>query len=314
MLNADIDMQAEYLPSLRGKLAARTEIDGRFEMPLLCVVNGSCEVEVADIDAAAEAFQAGHSKVSVSDLGTVERLNLPKGDLAGQVAIVTGGAGGLGLSVAEELVSRGAKVALWDIAEGPVSAAADRLDGIGITCDVTNPAKVEAAVQEVVNAYGGVDILISNAGSAQQGNLLELEDTQFHKAFDLNFWSHHYVARAVVRVMKAQGTGGALVFNVSKQAVNPGPNFGAYGAPKAALMALMRQYAVEHGGDGITANAVNADRIRTGLMTDEMIEARCKARGLTPDEYMRGNLVKRCLLYTSPSPRDLSTSRMPSSA
>lgn len=293
MLDADLDMQVGLLPALRGKLATPSETDGRFEMPLLCVADGSGDVDVEDVDAAAEAFSAGHTRVSIGGLGTVERLDLPQGDLAGQVAIVTGGAGGLGLSVAEELVSRGAKVALWDIAEGPVSTAADRLDGIGITCDVTNPAKVEAAVQEVVNAYGGVDILISNAGSAQQGSLLELEDARFHKAFDLNFWGHHYVARAVVRVMKAQGTGGALVFNVSKQAVNPGPNFGAYGTPKAALMALMRQYAVEHGADGITANAVNADRIRTGLMTDEMIEARCKARGLTPDEYMRGNLVKR---------------------
>ncbi|MEP3847852.1 MAG: SDR family oxidoreductase [Paracoccaceae bacterium] len=293
MPDADIHMQAGHLPTLRGRLAIPSKTDGRFDMPLLCVVNARGDVEAADIDAAAEAFLAGHSKVSVSNLGTVERLNPPAGDLSGQVAIVTGGAGGLGLSVAEELVSRGAKVALWDIAKEPVRAAADRLGGIGITCDVTDPAKVEAAVQDVVNAFGGVDILISNAGSAQQGSLLELEDTQFHKAFDLNFWSHHYVARAVVRVMKAQGTGGALVFNVSKQAVNPGPNFGAYGAPKAALMALMRQYAVEHGGDGITANAVNADRIRTGLMTDEMIEARSQARGLTADEYMRGNLVKR---------------------
>lgn len=293
MLDADKDMQVGLLPELRGKLATPSGTDGRFDMPLLRLAKGDVDVDVADVDAAAEAFASGNMRVGVEGVGVVERLDVPKGDLAGQVAIVTGGAGGLGLSVAEELVSRGSKVALWDIAEGPVRAAAERLGGIGITCDVTDPAKVEVAVQEVVNAFGGVDILISNAGSAQQGSLLELADARFHKAFDLNFWSHHYVARAVVRVMKAQGTGGSLVFNVSKQAVNPGPNFGAYGAPKAALMALMRQYAVEHGADGITANAVNADRIRTGLMTDEMIEARSTARGLTPDEYMRGNLVKR---------------------
>lgn len=93
--------------------------------------------------------------------------------------------------------------------------------------------------------------------------------------------------------MKAQRTGGALVFNVSKQAVNPGPDFGPYGTSKAALMALMRQYAVEHGADGITSNAVNADRIRTGLMTDQMIEERSQARGISPESYMRGNLVRR---------------------
>ena len=86
------------------------------------------------------------------------------------------------------------------------------------------------------------------------------------------------------------------MFNVSKQAVNPGPDFGAYGTSKAALMALMRQYAVEHGASGITSNAVNADRIRTGLMTDEMVAERSKARGVTPDAYMRGNLLKREVL------------------
>ncbi len=92
---------------------------------------------------------------------------------------------------------------------------------------------------------------------------------------------------------KKQKTGGALVFNVSKQAVNPGADFGPYGTSKAALMALMRQYAIEHGASGITSNAVNADRIRTGLMTDEMVQDRSKARGLTPEAYMRGNLVGR---------------------
>ena len=92
--------------------------------------------------------------------------------------------------------------------------------------------------------------------------------------------------------METQKTGGALVFNVSKQAVNPGPDFGPYGTSKAALMALMRQYAIEHGASGITSNAVNADRIRTGLMTDEMVAERSKARGVTPEAYMRGNLLE----------------------
>ena len=143
--------------------------------------------------------------------------------------------------MAEELVLRGAKVALWDIAEEAVCAAADRLGGIGITCDVTDPDNVDAAMKKVVSSFGGVDILISNAGS-RSGQPSRVGRQALYKAFDLNFWSHHYVARAAVGVMKAQGTGGSLVFNVSKQAVNPGPNFGAYGASKAALMALMRQY------------------------------------------------------------------------
>ena len=123
--------------------------------------------------------------------------------------------------------------------------------------------------------------------------MIDVKDESFRKALDLNFWGHHYVARACVKVMKSQGTGGALVFNVSKQALNPGPNFGPYGTSKSALMALMRQYAIEHGALGITANAVNADRIRTNLLTDDFVAERAKARGITPEEYMRGNLIKR---------------------
>jgi NAD(P)-dependent dehydrogenase (short-subunit alcohol dehydrogenase family) len=82
-----------------------------------------------------------------------------------------------------------------------------------------------------------------------------------------------------------------LLFNVSKQAVNPGLDFGAYGAAKAAELALMRQYALEHGAEGIRANAVNPDRIRSGILTGEMIASRASARGVAAGDYMRANLL-----------------------
>jgi NAD(P)-dependent dehydrogenase (short-subunit alcohol dehydrogenase family) len=93
--------------------------------------------------------------------------------------------------------------------------------------------------------------------------------------------------------MRAQGTGGCLLFNVSKQAVNPGPNVGPYGLPKAATLFLVRQYALDYGSEGIRANAVNADRIRSGLSTEEMIASRSKMRGVSEQDYMRGNLLGR---------------------
>ena len=93
--------------------------------------------------------------------------------------------------------------------------------------------------------------------------------------------------------MRAQGVGGVLLFNVSKQAVNPGPDFGPYGLPKAATLALARQYAVDHGNEGIRVNAVNADRIRSNLLTNEMIESRARARGVSEEDYMSGNLLRR---------------------
>lgn len=244
-----------------------------------------------------DAFEA----LSEADLFDIEYWSLEQVKLAKsvekpltrQVAIVTGGASGLGLAVAEALKAEGAEIALFDISPDGVAREAKRIGALPVVCDVTDPQGVDAAVASVAEHFGGVDILISNAGAAFQGSLLTVPEDTFRKAFDLNFWGHHYMARAVVRVMEQQKTGGALVFNVSKQAVNPGADFGPYGTSKAALMALMRQYAVEHGASGITSNAVNADRIRTGLMTDEMVAARSKARGVTPEAYLSANLVRR---------------------
>jgi NAD(P)-dependent dehydrogenase (short-subunit alcohol dehydrogenase family) len=113
------------------------------------------------------------------------------------------------------------------------------------------------------------------------------------ESFELNFYGHQRVAQAAVKIMRAQGTGGCLLFNVSKQAVNPGPDFGPYGLPKAATLFLMRQYALDYGNEGIRANAVHADRIRSGLLTEEMIVSRSKARGVSEADYMRGNLLGR---------------------
>ena len=141
--------------------------------------------------------------------------------------------------------------------------------------------------------FGGVDIVVSNAGAAWQGRIGEVDEDVLRQSFELNFYGHQRVAQAAVKIMLAQGTGGCLLFNVSKQAVNPGPNFGPYGLPKAAALALMRQYALDYGADGIRANAVNADRIRSGLLTPDMIASRSKARGLSEKDYMSGNLLGR---------------------
>ena len=141
--------------------------------------------------------------------------------------------------------------------------------------------------------FGGVDIVVSNAGAAWQGKIGEVDEKVLRDSFELNFFAHQHVAQNAVRVMKAQGTGGALLFNVSKQAVNPGPDFGPYGLPKASTLFLLRQYAVDYGSLGIRANGINADRVRTGLLTDAMIASRSKARGLSERDYMGGNLLGR---------------------
>jgi rhamnose utilization protein RhaD (predicted bifunctional aldolase and dehydrogenase)/NAD(P)-dependent dehydrogenase (short-subunit alcohol dehydrogenase family) len=215
--------------------------------------------------------------------------------LAGQVAVVTGAGGTIGAATAKAFAAAGAEVALLDVKPAAAERQAKAIGGAArpVKCDVTDATSVRDAFAEVVTAFGGVDIVVSNAGAAFQGRIGEVDEALLRKSFELNFFGHQRAAQAAVRIMLAQGTGGCLLFNVSKQAVNPGPNFGPYGLPKAATLLLVRQYALDYGADGIRANAVNADRVRSGLLTDEFIKERAKARGVSEDDYMRGNLLGR---------------------
>ena len=215
--------------------------------------------------------------------------------LAGYVVVVTGGAGAIGTATAAAFSREGAEVAILDVDEAVASVAARQISdtAIAVGCDVTDRDSVRVAFNKVCETFGGVDIVVSNAGSAWQGKIGEVPEGVLRKSFELNFFAHQTVAQNAVRVMRAQGTGGALLFNVSKQAVNPGPDFGPYGLPKAATLSLVRQYALDHGSEGIRANAVNADRVRSGLLTPEMITSRAQARGISEEEYMSGNLLRR---------------------
>jgi rhamnose utilization protein RhaD (predicted bifunctional aldolase and dehydrogenase)/NAD(P)-dependent dehydrogenase (short-subunit alcohol dehydrogenase family) len=215
--------------------------------------------------------------------------------LAGQVAVITGGGGAIGAACGRAFAEAGAEIALLDRDE---KAARDKATQIGphalaLHCDVTDTASVAAAFEAVTRRFGGVDILVSNAGAAWQGKIGDVNESVLRQSFELNFFAHQKVAQAAVGIMLEQGTGGCLLFNVSKQAVNPGPNFGPYGLPKAATLFLVRQYALDYGADGIRANAVNADRIRSGLLTNDFIKERAKARGLSEKDYMSGNLLGR---------------------
>ncbi|NNE84475.1 MAG: bifunctional aldolase/short-chain dehydrogenase [Alphaproteobacteria bacterium] len=213
--------------------------------------------------------------------------------LARHVVAITGAAGEIGQASARAFRAAGAEVALLDLDLDAAKKIAGDVGGIAVRCDVTDDRSVAAAFEEIAMAFGGVDILLSNAGAAWQGRIGEVDDAVLRQSFELNFFSHQRVAKAAVGIMMAQKTGGVLLFNASKQAVNPGADFGPYGLPKAATMFLSRQYAVDYGADGIRSNAVNADRIRSGLLTDDMVQARAAARGVSEDAYMTGNLLQR---------------------
>ncbi|MDN2583826.1 bifunctional aldolase/short-chain dehydrogenase [Aquibium sp. ELW1220] len=218
--------------------------------------------------------------------------NKPK-PLTGQVALITGGAGAIGAATAKLFAANGAHVVVVDLdaAKAAETAKAAGNASIGVGGDVTSPDDVRAAFDQAVATYGGVDIVVSNAGAAWEGGIGEIDDALLRRSFELNFFAHQTVAQNAVRLFKEQKTGGTLLFNTSKQAVNPGPKFGAYGLPKAATLFLSRQYALEYGAIGVRSNAVNADRIRSGLLTDDMINSRSKARGLSEKDYMSGNLL-----------------------
>jgi rhamnose utilization protein RhaD (predicted bifunctional aldolase and dehydrogenase)/NAD(P)-dependent dehydrogenase (short-subunit alcohol dehydrogenase family) len=237
-----------------------------------------------------DMFDMEYWSLEQAKLGAMKEL-----PLAGQVAAVTGAGGTIGAATAKAFAAAGAEVALLDLDESAAKARAKMIGGgaIAVKCDVTDTASVRAAFDRVAGEFGGVDIVVSNAGAAWQGRIGEVDEAVLRKSFELNFFGHQRVAQAAVKIMLAQGTGGCLLFNVSKQAVNPGPNFGPYGLPKAATLLLVRQYALDYGADGIRSNGVNADRIRSGLLNDEFIAERSKARGVSEEDYMRGNLLGR---------------------
>jgi len=260
----------------------------------------AADIAETTISVIANAERGGRfESISERDQFDIEYWSLEQAKLAGrkpqplqgQVVVITGGAGTIGLATGAAFRARGAEVALLDVDATRTKLAARSLNALGVGCNVTDPQSVATAFDAVIAAHGGVDIVISNAGAAWQGRIGDVDDVTLRKSFELNFFAHQYVAQAAVQIMRRQVTGGALLFNVSKQAINPGPDFGPYGLPKAATLALMRQYAVDHGGDGITSNAVNADRIRSGLLTGALIKKRAKARGMTEHDYLAGNLL-----------------------
>jgi rhamnose utilization protein RhaD (predicted bifunctional aldolase and dehydrogenase)/NAD(P)-dependent dehydrogenase (short-subunit alcohol dehydrogenase family) len=238
----------------------------------------------------AEMFDVEYWPLEQAKLGA--RKELP---LAGQIAAITGAAGAIGAATAKAFAAAGAEVALLDIDLSLVHEQAQIISptALALKCDVTDAASVDGAFGKIAENFGGIDIVVSNAGAAWQGRIGEVDEEILRQSFELNFYGHQRVAQAAVKIMQAQRTGGCLLFNVSKQAVNPGPNFGPYGVPKAALLALMRQYALDYGADGIRANAVNADRIRSGLLSEDFIKERAQARGVSEKDYMSGNLLGR---------------------
>lgn len=253
---------------------------------------------ITDAEAVGQFVALPETDLFDMEYWSLEQAKLGKSaekSLARQVVVVTGGGSGIGAASAIAFARQGAEVAVLDLNAEAAQAIARKCGktALGLAVDVTDKAAIAEAFQKIAATFGGVDIVLSNAGAAWQGAIGEVDDATLRKSFELNFFGHQNIAQSAVAVFKAQGTGGCLLFNVSKQAVNQGKAFGPYGLPKAATFALVKQYALEYGAIGVRSNGINADRIRSGLLTDHMIAARSQARGLSEAQYMGGNLLNR---------------------
>jgi len=224
---------------------------------------------------------------------TLEQAKIKKQKklLEGNVVVITGSTGTIGFETYKIFKSYGAEVILLDYNLERLRDLQSKIKELCIHCDVRNKKSVKKAFNQICERYGGIDILISNAGTATNGAIGEVDDNILRQSFEDNFFSHQNCASEAIKIMKKQNINGCLLFNISKQSVNPGKNFGPYGLPKSALLSLCKQYAVDYGSYGIRSNGVNADRIRSGLMNDKMIKIRAKARSISTDAYMRGNLL-----------------------
>ena len=215
--------------------------------------------------------------------------------ISGKTVLITGAGGVIGREVARLFNYEGANVFLVDKDLTSLQDTQNLMNSNSAIyqTDLTLPNSSKSIINNCLKKFGGVDILISNAGVALESSILELGIDKLKKSFELNFFSHFNLSKEFSKVLINQEVGSKILFNVSKQAVNPGKNFGAYGLPKATLMFFLKQLALELGEHNISVNGVNADKIRSGLLTPKLIKARSKSRGIEEKQYMTNNLLAK---------------------
>lgn len=243
----------------------------------------------------------GWQGLSESDLRDIEYWELEQAKLkrqpvdpalSGKIAVVAGAATGIGRATAELLAARGAIVAGIDI-----DPAIEQLGSVrgckGYLADLRDETRVAAILDDVVRAYGGVDILVCNAGIFRAGASIEnLADDDWDATLDINLSAHRKVLKRAIPYLKL-GVDPGVVFVASRNVPAPGAGAAAYSVSKAGLTQLMRVAALELAGDGITVNAVHPDAVfDTNLWTQEALETSASRYGLSVDAYKQRNLLK----------------------
>ena len=229
----------------------------------------------------------------------------PEKELARQVALVTGAASGIGKVIAQRLAAEGAHIIVTDVdgagaeeTAAAINAAAGPERAAAFPMNVADAGQVAAVFQDVRRVYGGLDILVSNAGIAPVGLIDALPLADWQRSLDINATGHFLVAAAAVKLLKEQGSGGSLVFIGTKNVPAPGAEFGAYSVAKAAEVQLARVLALENGQYGIRVNVVNPDAVFQGsqLWSEQLRQERAAAHGVTvaglEEFYQQRNLLK----------------------
>jgi rhamnose utilization protein RhaD (predicted bifunctional aldolase and dehydrogenase)/NAD(P)-dependent dehydrogenase (short-subunit alcohol dehydrogenase family) len=254
-----------------------------------------------DVVLRAEAL-GGWQAVGERDIFDIEYWDLEQAKLrkagapppfSGEVVLVTGAASGIGKACVEAFLKRGAAVVGLD-RKAAVETMWTRPDFAGIACDVTDVKAVDAALGAAVKRFGGIDMLVLNAGMFPSSQpIQDIAPQTWHRTMAVNVEANLNVMQACHGLMKAAPRGGRIVVIGSKNVPAPGPGAAAYSASKAALNQLARVAALEWGKDGIRVNSLHPNAVYdTALWTDEVLSARAAAYNLSVEQYKRNNLLR----------------------
>jgi rhamnulose-1-phosphate aldolase/alcohol dehydrogenase len=229
----------------------------------------------------------------------------PEKEFSRHIVLVTGAAGAIGRAISERFVSEGAMVILTDVNASRLRKQSDEYNRrageehtVPLVMDVSRERSVEKAFREAVTLFGGLDIVVSNAGIARSAPIERLSLDDWRRSFEVNATGHFLVCREALKVFKRQGLGGNIVAIASKNVVAPGKGFGAYSASKAAQAQLARVLALEGAEIGVRVNMVNPDGIFEGsdLWSPEVRQERAKVYGIPVEQieefYAGRNLLK----------------------
>ena len=237
----------------------------------------------------------------------------PRGELAGRVAVITGGGSGIGRAAARMLAARGAHVVVGDLHVDRAEEVADEIEAahgarraLAVEVDVTREDAVQEMARRTVLAYGGLDILVASAGLATSAPVTETTLEDWERNFAVLARGYFLAAREAFRILQTQGAGGSIVFVASKNALVAGANAAAYSSAKAASLHLARCLAEEGGPDGIRVNTVNPDAViqGSGIWSSEWMAERASTYGVSEEgleEFYRG----RTKLGVSVYPEDV---------